>query len=204
MTQPGTTTSPVLPAGRLSRRPQPHLSAAELAFRPWVPADAPSLVRAYADPDIHRWHCRSLTLAEATSWIAYEAERWHEERGASWAVTSDGVLLGRVALTSLCLAEARAEVSYWVLPEARGRGVAPRALSALADWALDEVGLHRLELNHATGNESSCRVAAKAGFLPEGTKRLQTLHLDGWHDMHAHSLLASDPRPSGRDAQARP
>jgi len=164
-------------------------------LRPWKLADAPSLVRAYADPDIHRWHARSMSLPEAQSWVAFELDRWGQERGGGWAITCAQSLLGRIALGGLALEEARAEVSYWVLPAFRGRGVAPLALGAVADWAFDDVGFHRLELDHSTQNAASCRVAIKAGFVAEGTKRAQALHLDGWHDMHAHGLLSSDARP---------
>ncbi len=199
VTQPGTTSDPVLPPGHLSQQEQPRLSVAGLTLRPWEHADAPSLVRAYEDPDIHRWHSRSMSLTEAQSWVAYELDRWEQERGGGWAIARAGSLLGRIAIGSLALDEARAEVSYWVLPESRGRGVATLGLGAIADWAFDEVGFHRLELDHSTSNAASCRVATKAGFVPEGTKRSQALHLDGWHDMHAHGLLAHDARPRCHD-----
>ncbi|MEU7002576.1 GNAT family protein [Nonomuraea sp. NPDC046570] len=77
-----------------------------------------------------------------------------------------------------------AACAYWVLPAARGTGVASRALTAVSAWALEEIGFHRLELDHSTRNHASCRVAAKAGFLLEGTKRSAAVHGDGRHDMH--------------------
>lgn len=90
----------------------------------------------------------------------------------------------------------RAErATYWVLSADRGRGLAPLALGAVIDWAFDTAGFHRLELHHSTLNGASCRVATKAGFAVEGTKRAHALHRDGWHDMHAHAILADDPRP---------
>ena len=136
-----------------------------------------------------------MSLAEAESWIAYESARWGEDRGGSWAVTGEGSLLGRVGIGGVSLEEARAGVTYWVLPEARGHGIAPLALGAVADWAFEEAGFHRLELDHSTKNTPSCRVAVKAAFAPEGVMRERALHLDGWHDMHAHGLLAEDARP---------
>ncbi len=72
---------------------------------------------------------------------------------------------------------------------ARGRGVATRALRAITDWMFTHVGLHRVYLEHSTRNEASCRVAAGAGFLAEGTKRSAGLHLDGWHDMHLYARV---------------
>lgn len=85
-------------------------------------------------------------------------------------------------------------MTYWALPEARGQGVATAALGAVADWAVDDVGFHRLELHHSTTNAASCRVASKAALAAEGIRRAQALHLDGWHDMHAHARVAGDPR----------
>ncbi len=57
-----------------------------------------------------------------------------------------------------------------------------------------------MELDHSTLNHASCRVATKVGFVVEGTKRAQALHLDGWHDMHAHALLVDDVHADGVDA----
>lgn len=41
-----------------------------------------------------------------------------------------------------------------------------------------------------TANAASCRVALKAGFAAEGTRRSAALHADGWHDMHLHARIA--------------
>ncbi|MFF9120861.1 GNAT family N-acetyltransferase [Streptomyces massasporeus] len=61
---------------------------------------------------------------------------------AHWAVAEaeSGGLLGRVALRDLRLADGTAEVAYWTAPQARLRGVAARATTALTHWALDEIG----------------------------------------------------------------
>ncbi len=183
--------------GCLSAQAQPILlDGSGLTLRPWLDSDAPALVKAYEDPDIFRWHCRSLSLVEAESWVAHERQRWQQDLGCSWAITQNGSLIGRVGVGAVHLDEGRAGATYWVLPWARGQGVAPLALGAVVEWAFDRVGFHRLEVHHSTANQASCRVATKAGFAAEGTKRALGLHLDGWHDMHAHALLAADPRPA--------
>lgn len=108
------------------------------------------------------------------------------ERQAQWAVVDPGTgaLLGRVALRNMLLGDRAAEVAYWTVAAARGRGVAPPGVTALARWAFG-VGFHR--------NEASCRVATKTGFALEGTKRSALLHPDGWHDMHLHARLEGHP-----------
>ncbi|GAA2587772.1 hypothetical protein GCM10010399_17220 [Dactylosporangium fulvum] len=110
----------------------------------------------------------------------------------SRASTSTARSSGIARLRRIALAEGSAEVSYWVLPSSRGRGVAPRALTAFVSWCFATLGLHRVELNHSTANPASCRVALKADFPAEGTKRSEALHDDGWHDMHLHARLSTD------------
>jgi RimJ/RimL family protein N-acetyltransferase len=185
--------SPVVPAGRLRDQTQPHLSVDELVLRPWQPADAIHVAEAYRDPEIQRWHARSMTEAEALSWVRSWSDRWAAETGAGWAVLEQDTLIGRVGFRTLNLIEGIGEAAYWVVPAARGRGVASRALRAVTEWMFVHVGLHRLELLHSTENEASCRVAHKAGYLFEGTMRGQGLHADGWHDMHLHARLRDDP-----------
>ncbi|AEV88536.1 acetyltransferase [Actinoplanes sp. SE50] len=184
--------TPALPAGSMSERDQPMIGGDGVALRVWREADRDSVVTAYADPAIQRWHCDSMTPAEAEAWIAGWAGRWQAETGASWAIVDDDRVAGQIGLRRIDLAEATAHISYWVLPAFRGRRIAPRALHALTDWAFGGLGLHRLELNHSTANAASCRVAEQAGYPAEGIKRSEARHADGWHDMHQHARLATD------------
>ncbi|MCO1578014.1 GNAT family N-acetyltransferase [Crossiella sp. SN42] len=185
---------PALPAGHLRERTQPRLTAdQELTLRPWRPGDAEVVREAFSCPDIQRWHVRRLDSAEeALDWIAGWATRWREERDASWAVAGvDDRAVGQTGLRTVDLVEGTAEVSYWVLPSARGRGVAARVARRVVRWSFEELGLHRLYLRHSTRNLASCRVAERAGFVEEGVLRSSVRHADGWHDMHLHALVSA-------------
>ncbi|MEV5695637.1 GNAT family N-acetyltransferase [Micromonospora globbae] len=186
------TVAPAVAPGTMARLHQPDLDADGVRLRPWRPDDRPAVLAGYADPAIRHWHCRAMTDDEARAWIDDWPRRWRQESGAGWAVVDDTGVLGQISLRRLHLADGLAEVSYWVLPAARGRGVAPRALTALAGWCFTTLGLHRIELAHSTANTASCRVARRAGFAAEGTKRGEGRHADGWHDMHLHARLATD------------
>jgi [ribosomal protein S5]-alanine N-acetyltransferase len=186
---------PAVPAGRLRAQQQPTLAVDELTVRPWRLTDSSAVVAAYRDPEIVRWHVRSMDEAEALVWVTSWTQRWAAETGASWAVTAEGILLGRTGFRRIDLAEGTAEAAYWTVPAARGRNIAARALRAVSHWMLDSAGLHRLELNHSVANQASCRVAVKAGYAYEGTRRRQALHLDGWHDMHLHALIETPASP---------
>jgi RimJ/RimL family protein N-acetyltransferase len=174
---------------------QPRLLVNErVQLRPWRTPDFPGVVEAFGCPDIQRWHHRRVDSDhEARAWIANWDESWKEETAVSWAIVgNDDKLTGQVGLRGISLFDASAELSYWVVPSARGAGIAGKAVQAVAKWSFSTVGMHRLFLQHSTANGASCRVAEKAGFRPEGTLRSAMLHADGWHDVHLHAQLRND------------
>jgi len=187
---------PTVPVGSLAARPQPTLTAdGGVLLRPWTLGDAQAVMDAYQDRAIQRWHVRRAdSLAEAREWIAGWQGGWQAETGAHWAVVDpeSDVLLARAALQGMRLADGTADVAYWTVPAARGRGICPQAVDAMASWAFEVAGFHRLDLKHSVGNAASCRVAEKTGFAAERVLRSAWLLTDGRHDVHAHARL----RPS--------
>ena len=187
-------TPPAVPAGTLAAGPQPTLPAeGGLVLRPWADGDAPTVLAAYQDPEIRRWHTRRPASPEQVlQWFAHSRRSWQEETGASWAVTRGDEVVGRMTLGGVNLDDGEAACAYWVVPAARGTGVASGALRALSAWALADGRLHRLWLDHSTGNVASCRVAVKAGFRLEGTTRSAAVHDDRRHDLHLHARVRGD------------
>lgn len=184
--------------------PEPHGHGVRL--RTWDPesdADARAWLRGVRDPEFRRWNTplRPVTDVEG----AREALRAREldaadGRSRSFRITDadSGTTLGHIGINQIDRHLRRAVVGYWVLPEARGRGVATRALLVAARWAFDDLWLYRLELDHALGHEVSCRIAERCGFPCEGTMRgaiFQPERHDAFRDAHLHARLATDPEP---------
>ena len=85
---------------------------------------------------------------------------------------------------------------YWMTDRARGRGVMSRAAATVAEWALSERGLDRLELGHCVNNLASGVVARRAGFVKEGTQREKFLVDGERRDVDTYGRLKTDPRPA--------
>jgi RimJ/RimL family protein N-acetyltransferase len=83
------------------------------------------------------------------------------------------------------------EIGYWLFRDARGRGVATRAVLAAADWAFSN-GVYRLEAVVRTGNTASERVLERAGFAREGVMRRYLRYRDGRADATRFARLADD------------
>jgi len=158
-----------------------------ILLRPFTDGDVPAIVAACQDPEIPRWTSvpTPYTEADARAWLAST----EEETFAIADAASDEVL-GSIGVRYFD--GGVGEVGYWVRREARGRGVATRALELIARWALLEKGLGRFQLRADVANEPSKRVAEKAGFVREGVLR-SSLELKGErHDVVMYSLIPED------------
>ncbi|WP_435613072.1 GNAT family N-acetyltransferase [Streptomyces sp. bgisy159] len=172
-------------------------SAPALLLRPWRDDDAPALLAACRDPALRRWTShRVADEADAHRWLRREAQAWQRGERLAFAVLetpSDGgedVLAGQAVLKGLTPRSESAEVGYWTAAHARGRGVAPRALRALTDWAFTaHPWLTRLELLHQADNTASCRVAHKSGYPYE--RSLPAVPPDFPSDGHLHVRRAT-------------
>lgn len=149
-------------------------SAPALLLRPWSRADAPDLVELYRDDALRRWTNSAVNdEASAARWVQDQQRGWETGDRFGFAIVetqapgTDGQLTGHVVLKNVTLGASSAEVGYWTAAHARGRGVAPRALQALTDWAFTAFpgdGLTRLELLHQVDNTASCCVAQKSRY----------------------------------------
>ncbi|MFK0238076.1 GNAT family N-acetyltransferase [Streptomyces vinaceus] len=185
----------VVPAGRMAGMEQPVFGLPSgLELRPWRPSDADVLVAAGREPAIRQWNRLLVeTPGDARRRIERMHERWHAELSAMWAIARPGEeAMGLIGWGDVDLTGGSAEIVYWILPAARGGGVVVEAAKRVSEWALNDLGLHRLRLCHSVANPASCRVADKAGFAFEGTMRSALLHADGWHDEHLHALVQGD------------
>jgi RimJ/RimL family protein N-acetyltransferase len=175
--------------------PAEPLTDASTALRPWRDSDIPALVAACQDPEIGRWTQVPSPYGEADARL-FMAERHDgvlKGTAAPFAIVSaddDTRLLGSVALLRFAWEHARAEVGYFVAREARGAGHAARAVRLISEWGISELGLERIDLVAATGNEASQRVAERAGFVREAVLRSYAVGNDGRLDMVMFGLLA--------------
>lgn len=166
--------------------PVPSLSDGAVVLRAWELSDLSVLVAAGRDPVITRYRY-SLPRGEeeALAWIRAVEEERHAGERLDLAVTAPaGAVVGSVALAEV--AHGNGMLRYWLLPEARGQGLASRAVRLMAAWAFGELGLGRLAVFIEPENVASQAVAARCGFVLEGVLRR---HMEGRDGRRVDSLL---------------
>jgi RimJ/RimL family protein N-acetyltransferase len=181
-----------MPAIRL---PHPPLTDGELRLRAWEPGDAPAVTAACQDPEIPRWTVvpHHYTQRQARAFIRGTATDLANGRELALAIVDRGdQLLGALGISNFDWEDLKAEIGYWMAPEARRRGIGARATRLLARWAVSSLGLERLELLANPANEASQRLAERAGFTREGTLRRYRRRHGVREDLVMFSLLAED------------
>lgn len=170
--------------------------ADSVTLRPWSPDDAAALLTAALVSDLDRQVLLdSNDLAGATAWIERRATR-DPEQFRSFVIDRDGVLVGEVGLHAIDHRHAVATIGYWLVPEARGVGIATRATHTLVTWAFDELDIERMSLDHRVNNPESGRVALRCGFTVEGVQRARLRYEDVRYDVATYGLLGTDARPA--------
>ncbi len=86
------------------------------------------------------------------------------------ADAESGVIFGGGTLHHFDPKRGVIEIGYWLLPRARGRGIATKVARTLAEFAFT-LGVHRVAAYVQLGNVQSERVLERAGFTREGVIR---------------------------------
>lgn len=114
-------------------------------------------------------------------WSRWDASH---HRSCRLVVEEDGEVLGWAALSPVsrrAVYRGVAEVSIYVAPEARGRGLGTELLESLVESSEKE-GFWTLQTSIFPENESSIALHAKAGFRVVGSRERIAAHHGCWRD----------------------
>jgi ribosomal-protein-alanine N-acetyltransferase len=155
---------------------------AEVRLRPWRLADADDVAVMIEDDYLRPWSTMGTDLE---GWVRREIA---EARGPSRAVClpNDDRALGRVAVrlpkfasqAVRCDAVQEAdqpagELSYWLVPQARGRGLAYAAVRMMMASIVAGTGLRSVVLDIEAGNVASERLAERLGAQRRAPARVE-------------------------------
>lgn len=145
---------------------------AEVRLRRWRLADIGDVAVMAGDEHTRHW---STMLEDLDAWIQHEIA---EEQGPTRAIcaSDDDRVLGRIALRMPQFAsdavrceamlesdQPAGELSYWLVPEARGRGLAFAAVKLMLSSVLPATGVRSVVLDIEHDNAASIRLADRLG-----------------------------------------
>ncbi len=117
--------------------------------------------------------------------------------GFVWVILEDGVFRGLVGIESvtrqvLGVRLDKAELGYWIVRDAQGRGIATEAASAAVAAGFRLLKLHKIWARVMTPNAASARVLEKLGFAKVGVERRDLLRRGRWVDVARYEMLDDD------------
>lgn len=162
-------------------------------------ATAADAAESYAVVDAERERLREwlpwvdqTTSADVTrSFLELAARADDAAEALHSTIRLDGVLVGHADLR-VAPVQRSGEVGYWLAAAAVGRGVITRVVAELFDLGFSGFGLHRIQLQAATGNVRSRRVAERLGMYYEGIRREAEELPQGFVDLAVYSMLVHE------------
>lgn len=106
----------------------------------------------------------------AEEWIAMQARAWRLGTEYTYAIETDSLLVGTIALRPI--ASERENLGYWIGLPYWGRGYATAAARAVIALAFSLLDIDKLTASHLARNAASGRVMEKCGMrlLSTGTR----------------------------------
>jgi [ribosomal protein S5]-alanine N-acetyltransferase len=183
-------------AGKLPAMPRLpenlRLEDDSVVLRDWRDADAPVLEAVCGE-----WNVCSFTSvpwdyseAEALAWIERTRRKRADGTVLGLAIVAGGrdVPVGHVNLTRFSDDGRDAAIGYWLVPAARGRGLASVACRLLIEWGFDSLGLERVEFAILPENVASQAVAERVGAVQEGLREKSHQEHARWWDMNVYAV----------------
>jgi RimJ/RimL family protein N-acetyltransferase len=171
-----------------------------VGIRPFRAEDVPALFAAARESiqELSTWMvwCHAgYSLEDSARFITQCEAGWKKGEQYSFAIfdAGTGTFLGSIGLSGVSHTHKVANLGYWVRTKKTQQGVASVATRLITRFALEEVGLNRLELFVPVGNKASQRVAEKAGARWEGLLRKRLMLSSGPQDAVLYSLVAEEP-----------
>jgi RimJ/RimL family protein N-acetyltransferase len=139
------------------------------------------------------WFPRSSTPESVRNAVDRWQQEWRADGPTRALAARDATSSELVGGCELRLrGEEIAQLSYWVAPRHRRRGLATRIVRLVCEFAFRELGIERIEALVEPDNEASLGVVRAAGFVEEGVLRRRARFGDERRDMALYALLPSD------------
>lgn len=114
---------------------------------------------------------------------------WKNDAGIRWGVEHEGHLIGTCGFHKIDRGAKRGELGYELDFAYWGRGLMRRALCPVLDYGFNIMRFMRIEILLNSDNVRSAKLAAKLGFVKEGTLRDYAPTPRGLIDQDIFSLI---------------
>lgn len=152
------------------------------------------------------WAHQIKNVADSASFIDESRQKLKSNRAFDAGIWLSGTLVGAIGFHPINWDNRFVEIGYWIAKPFQGRGLMTRSVTAILQYAYQELQLNRVEICVAVQNQRSRAVAERLGFQLEGFEREGQFLNGEYVDVACYSLLAREwfanvhPLPSPKEA----
>lgn len=155
----------------------PVLKTQRLILRAPMAADIDAYAAFFADADASYFYGGPLRRDQAFAALCRDIGHWVLKGFGKFTVCHDGVVVGGCGIIQPEGWPGH-ELTWWLLPQARGAGIAAEASHIVLEWARDSHGWDRVETHFKDDNAAALRLTERLGgrklrreIFPDGVAR---------------------------------
>ena len=112
-------------------------------------------------------------------------------KNEAYTIWFKGEFAGIISFNNTDRVNEKTEIGYWLVEEKIHRGIIHQSCQALIQLAFEKMGMNRITIKCAVGNNASEKVARRLGFSFEGIERNGERYHNHFFDLKVFSMLKS-------------
>jgi len=109
-----------------------------------------------------------------------------------YKIQNEGSVIGEATFSSIRWFNRKAQLSLYIIPSERNRGIGTKTLKSLIETGFNELDLHRLEAEVYEYNKPSLKLVKHFGFSEEGRFREAKFYNGKYYDILFYGLLKEE------------
>lgn len=131
-------------------------------------------------------------VRDSEAFIRMVISNREETRNEVYIIWYQGDFAGIIGFHNTDRVNEKTEIGYWLIENMTGKGIIHRSCRVLIEFAFEAMGMNRITIRCALGNQTSEKVAIRLGFSFEGIEREGERYHDHFFDLKVFSLLKKE------------
>lgn len=138
------------------------------------------------------WVDRTKGIEDTLEFLLAASVNRRRGRWLTYGLWQDGEFVGALGTHDIEPVERHLSIGYWISAGAQGRGLITRACRRFLRLAFEELGMERVEIRVAEGNQRSAAVPERLGLRLDGVLRHAQKLPSGYADIRVYSVLRGE------------